>query len=1571
MLNFNVKPYWDDFDETKNYHRVLFKPGFAVQARELTQSQTILQNQITKFADHIFVQNSPVSGGKLTVNQKCYYLKLQDTYNDVNIDVNEFDGLLVKNTNGSVLARVIAVADATGGDPPTLILSYLSGPKFGDGDTVYDIESNLAVTAITTASTGLSSTAHITQGVFYVLGNFVTNTDKTVVLSKYSDAPSARVGLNITETIHDYIDDASLLDPAVGASNYQAPGADRYVIDLNLETRPLTFGDDGTFIELLRIENGQILRKVDGSVYATIDDYFAKRTYDTNGDYVVSDFALLPKPNSADDTKYDMTIGKGVAYVHGYRVENQMPLALTSDRARTTVSQNNVPIFMDYGNYLYVNQLRGANSSVLDVSTTQAIDLHCVSVTNINTTNTSTYNATVVSSGYIRGLGFDHYTSQSDANTYVYKAFVNDLQNATLTANALGGAASTITLPGTYSTTSNAYLGVDISITAGPAAGDFRTITSYNGTTRVATVNSPWSTTPNTSSVFALNFAVKDAETLVSANAAHYILSTANLSSDGRAGGVATGDPSIQNPNVPEMLFKVGMPYVATLADSSYTASQVFRSITFTPSGSNLVAQLPFGGDYSNVMRHLGTGGTTLSSDVVSQNFLVIVTSKGSSSYNVGDQLPWTINSRTVTLNADASIATLTGTSADLGGTFTATVIVKAFVSNADNTGHILRLKNLITANTQKVISSSNTAVGSGTYTYIDDAALTSSGQVYIQNAGLVSPGSKQSLYVSDVKKIIKIIDTKDANNTPNVAMLTDSSYDVTRNFIFDNGQRDSFYDHASVKLKVGATKIQGNMLVLMDYYQHTGGDGYFSVESYLNSSSPEEYRQIGSYTSSNGNKYELKDSLDFRPTRQNGTYSFAFRYSNPGDTSRYGTILPIDLSTFTTDYEFYLARKDKLVLTKDRSFQIIQGAPAVNPIYPPQPDNSLLLANLSLEPYTGYVTTESPVGVKPNISLEKVKHKRYTMQDIAGIDQRVNNLEYYTSLNLLEQQTQTLQITDAYGLNRFKNGIVVDNFSGFLTADTASDDFLASINRREKKMEPMHLVKNFPLKSLDMVVTAGGNFSTSTSLTYSTDKDGFNSLFSLPYTTANVASQKIASRSFNLNPFSVVTRKGTASATGSSTTIVYVTNVTNVTNVSYSNTTYVTTPAPNPPVVTPKPDDPVVNIDIFVGEDCYDDGYWADMSIGGEGSGHSDVWVAHTTCIPKTPVTTGDWKTVGTGTQVPTPTTPVSSVTGNLENDNNGYDLIDDYYFDPFYTTRMPRRSISVGSEGLLINTEVKPYLNNEDVSNSFLKTHVINVGNISTTVKDFEVGDSVYNVDTSTPIGTIVAVEPSLVDDTYNIHISGGCDGSYASRYIGSIITGGFDIPANPDAPPPVIPDEEWSRADINSTVTPSGPIETDASSSTDIVCRYPLPDDVVGQIIYCVDGPGAGQSATIIAANTVTNTLTLDTDMTVKAGLDLVSIGPLVTSPQGSVYGTFCVPTATYTPGVLTLRDEPTDELSTTSASTTIYNPQEIVNRATLGTKAAAPSGDSYFIVANQDVPNTVGMDGSWGDSNNGLA
>ena len=64
-LNFNTTPYYDDFDEDKNFHRILFRPGRAVQARELTQTQTVLQDQITKFGNHLFKDGSRVTGAEV------------------------------------------------------------------------------------------------------------------------------------------------------------------------------------------------------------------------------------------------------------------------------------------------------------------------------------------------------------------------------------------------------------------------------------------------------------------------------------------------------------------------------------------------------------------------------------------------------------------------------------------------------------------------------------------------------------------------------------------------------------------------------------------------------------------------------------------------------------------------------------------------------------------------------------------------------------------------------------------------------------------------------------------------------------------------------------------------------------------------------------------------------------------------------------------------------------------------------------------------------------------------------------------------------------------------------------------------------------------------------------------------------------------------------------------------------------------------------------------------------------------------------------------------------------------
>ena len=58
QTNLNVSPYYDDFDPSKGYHRVLFKPGFPVQARELSTLQSILQNQIETYGSHMFKELS-------------------------------------------------------------------------------------------------------------------------------------------------------------------------------------------------------------------------------------------------------------------------------------------------------------------------------------------------------------------------------------------------------------------------------------------------------------------------------------------------------------------------------------------------------------------------------------------------------------------------------------------------------------------------------------------------------------------------------------------------------------------------------------------------------------------------------------------------------------------------------------------------------------------------------------------------------------------------------------------------------------------------------------------------------------------------------------------------------------------------------------------------------------------------------------------------------------------------------------------------------------------------------------------------------------------------------------------------------------------------------------------------------------------------------------------------------------------------------------------------------------------------------------------------------------------------
>ena len=78
----NVSPYYDDFDPNDKFHRVLFRPDFAVQARELTTLQSILQNQVEKHGRHFFKEGSMVIPDifRYRLIIRYYAVKLQSTY---------------------------------------------------------------------------------------------------------------------------------------------------------------------------------------------------------------------------------------------------------------------------------------------------------------------------------------------------------------------------------------------------------------------------------------------------------------------------------------------------------------------------------------------------------------------------------------------------------------------------------------------------------------------------------------------------------------------------------------------------------------------------------------------------------------------------------------------------------------------------------------------------------------------------------------------------------------------------------------------------------------------------------------------------------------------------------------------------------------------------------------------------------------------------------------------------------------------------------------------------------------------------------------------------------------------------------------------------------------------------------------------------------------------------------------------------------------------------------------------------------------------------------------------------
>ena len=1201
--DFNVSPYYDDFDEDKGFLRVLFRPSYAVQGRELTQLQTILQKQVSRFGDHVFKDGSKVLGGELTLDNEVKYLKLAST-----VTASTFASGIINNSAatvgvGTVRAQVITTIATVGADPPTLIVKYLSGSTFSAGETLYLEGTTTTTTAAAAAPAGDASIVNINRGIYFVGGFFVLCLPQTLVLEKYNKTPTYRIGLTTTETIEDSSTDTTLLDPAAGTTNSNAPGATRFKIALTLakkttsSTDPVAANADSNFIELMRVESGVPTKHTKYPVYGEIEKMMARRTYDESGDYAIRPFPIQVVDHQGasgitvastdttiigvlSDFENDFAVGDnirlssgtatanvtsitnstsmvintalgdgtsqtmynnerisaamepGKAYVKGFEYESIGVDYVDVKKGRGTTTTTNLPINPNMGNSLKVTNIDFGNlgdSIINPESLTTTIDLHSVTSNNINQTSQNTYNSSKIGTSVIRQIDYSSgdFTNVAVSNTAIFDAYIFDTQLTPITMNVgsdyVSGATDITLETAKTSTISGAYSGAKITLgsetreivgsatnfsiglehdtgsilldsTDGEADAEDKVLNEIGG----ATINVGFSTSADTANQVTLNFSTREIESLAVANSTFGIANTPSMDVD-LSSKVSTLDRAsntvISDTQLNSLVFPIGIDNVKSLNGETITfQSKKIINTTFAGTGPTATISSPSNFTFETEGKSTGT------LESPKANYTVIARTSATSLANSAGNITSGTNFIAHGEIVDVSIGVNSGTSLTLtptrnGNTFTAGSFDARVYATVDTTVANEKTKTLRSA-TVPAAGADIKNVNS-TLTIASDNNSSPNTNRLANGQFLIAPFTgTQSLLTSDIFQINSIIESVAADATAASTQFTSALLtaavgntahvnNITSRYIFNNGQKDNYLDHGSITLKDGQTKPANNIFVLFDYFHHNTNDGFASVESYTGVT----YEQIPAFISPiTGTRKELRDCLDFRPIKSIGS---------SGTLQANDKIPDVDVSV-TANVVSYLGRKDKLTLTKDRVFNVIEGVSSDDPILPADDEDAMTLYNLDISPYTFNAS---------DVDTQYIDNRRFTMRDIGKIEKRVDSLEYYTALSLLEKEASDLSIKDgSTGTERFKNGILVDSFNGHNIGDVSNADFKAAIDFEMKELRP-----TFSSDTFKFAHDSGGSSA-------NTAKTG--DLITLAYTSSNLVVQPLASNTESLNPF-------------------------------------------------------------------------------------------------------------------------------------------------------------------------------------------------------------------------------------------------------------------------------------------------------------------------------------------------------------------------------------------------------------------------------------------------------------------
>jgi len=478
--NLNSAPYYDDFDKDKNFVRTLFRPGFAIQARELTQLQSQLQYQIETHGSHIFKEGALVVPGVNGI--KSYEsLKLATQFGSESVDPSKYYNattpVIITGATTGVKAEVIGFQAGTTTEQPLLFLNYTragtdnSTTKFSDTENIsanvaiqhdtvsYDADVASATTFTATSTDATSATgsaavkgsAYFTKaGIYYVRGFFVAVTEQVLTLDPYNRDFNGFVGFDITETLVTPETDTTLLDNAQGSSNFAAKGAHRLQLTLTLAKK--TTATNADFVQVAQIKNGVVVAQGRETEYSVLSEEFARRTFDESGNYTVRPFqfnveecvtvnentgrfavgATTDDGNIASSDLLAIKISPAKAYVNGFEIEKNVPTIKDINKARDFETKNADITVFDTGNFTLITNIYGT-PDISEVAS-ETTPFKEVQFYDTPTSSRGTANGTLIGVGRARSMQFSAGVggSSSSNNTSVYRLYLFDLRPFTI-----------------------------------------------------------------------------------------------------------------------------------------------------------------------------------------------------------------------------------------------------------------------------------------------------------------------------------------------------------------------------------------------------------------------------------------------------------------------------------------------------------------------------------------------------------------------------------------------------------------------------------------------------------------------------------------------------------------------------------------------------------------------------------------------------------------------------------------------------------------------------------------------------------------------------------------------------------------------------------------------------------------------------------------------------------------------------------------------------------------------------------------------------------------------------------